>query len=127
MVKDIQCRGVELKRDALVEFNGFESREVADAGDGILLNVAAHITEWGAEDRLRASAIQNVTHVIAGDCYGCAVRAVRVEGVDTYQRVGKRGAAHGFCSSNGEEGAGIRAESTYVRDRCVAISEERTS
>jgi hypothetical protein len=126
MVKDIQRRGVELKRHALIEFNGFESREVADAGHGILLNVATHVTERGAENRLGASAIQDITNVIAGDCYRCAVRAVCIERIDTHQRVGKRRAAHGLCSSNGEEDAGIRAERTYVRNWGIFVTEEGT-
>ncbi len=72
MVKNIQRRRVELKRHMLVEFDGFESRDVADVANGILLNIAAYITEWSAEDRLGASAIQNVTNVIAGNRDWCA-------------------------------------------------------
>ena len=64
MIKNIQRCGVELKRYVLAEFYVFERRKIADAGEGILLDIARHVAERRAEHRLGGTAIQDVTNVI---------------------------------------------------------------
>lgn len=107
MVENVQRRCMELKGNVLTEFNGFEGGEVADAANGVLLNVAAYITKRSAENGLRGAAVQNVTNLIVVNRNRCTVHAVDVQRVYADQGIGESGAANGFIPGNAEKDAGV--------------------
>src|SRR5215469_5410928 len=127
MVQDIERRRAELKRSALAQLHSLGNRQVGDVGHVRLGYVSWRVAERSPKDRLRRSAVDDVTHLVAGYVHRIP-RSVDGVQADQLSSIGADGGNRvpGSVSTCGKEIARIAQENAHVRDRGAGTTQERT-
>lgn len=127
MVQDVERRRPELEGSPLAQLHSLGNRQVGDVGHVRLGYVSWRVAERSPKDRLRRSAVDDVTDLAVVYVHGIPRRVDRIQ-ADQLLAIGADGGNWGprGVRAHTKEIAGIAEEDPHVRDGGAGATQERT-